>query len=123
MSEKNQQTQHTPGPWHAGQGNGEGCVFTDEGRMRLEAGGTTLYPICRVIDFEGERDANAKLIAASPELLQVILEVREDIAAENHVSDRTLEMIAQVIAKATIKPPTLTDGAEFSPNVCTPANT
>ena len=60
--------------WHPGQGNGEGSVFADKGRMRLEAGGTTLYPICSVIDFDGERDANIRIIAAAPELLDFLIQ-------------------------------------------------
>ena len=61
--------EHTQGKWHVGQGNGEGSIFADNGRMRLEAEGTCLYPICKVIDFNGEAKANARLIAAAPELL------------------------------------------------------
>jgi hypothetical protein len=53
---------HTPTPWHAGQGNGSGSIFAEEGRMRFEEGGTTLYPICTVHDFDGEREANIELI-------------------------------------------------------------
>ena len=53
---------HTPLPWHIGQGNGEGSIFSKEGRMRLENGGTTLYPICNIIDFNGEQQANAEFI-------------------------------------------------------------
>lgn len=72
METTTQQVKHTPGPWHVGLMNGEGSVFADEGRMRAEAGGTTLYPICSVIDFDGEREANARLIAAAPELLAAL---------------------------------------------------
>jgi hypothetical protein len=64
-------TKHTPGQWHIGSGNGEGSIFADNGRTRLEIGGTTLYPICQVNrEWEDEEDeANARLIAAAPELL------------------------------------------------------
>jgi hypothetical protein len=34
--------QHTATPWHVGAGNGEGAIFAESGRMRLESGGTTL---------------------------------------------------------------------------------
>lgn len=63
-------TSYTPGPWHRGAGNGEGSVFADEGRMRLEDGGTTLYPICRVITGwdHKEDECNAVLLAAAPEM-------------------------------------------------------
>jgi len=55
-------TTHSPLPWHVGQGNGAGSVFAASGRMRLEDGHTMLAPICKVIDFDGERDANAEYI-------------------------------------------------------------
>lgn len=67
-------TQHTPGPWHKGIGNGEGFVFSDSGRTRLEEGGTTLYSVAQVNrgwnDLEDE--ANARLISAAPELLAAL---------------------------------------------------
>ena len=63
---------HTPGPWHCGQGNGEGSIFAESGRMQMEATGTTLYPICTIASgWKGDEDAaNARLIAAAPELLE-----------------------------------------------------
>ena len=73
-------TKSTRGPWHVGLGNGEGSIFADEGRMRMETGGTTLYPIataCRGWN-EAEDESNARLIAAAPELLQAL----EEIVAE-----------------------------------------
>lgn len=67
---------HTPGPWHMGEGNGEGSIFkTGEGRMRLEQpGGTTLYPICAMVRGwnDQEDEANARLIAAAPEMLDAL---------------------------------------------------
>lgn len=65
---------HTKGPWHRGQGNGEGSVFADEGRMRLESGGTTLFPICSVVRGwdAAEDDANEALIAAAPKMLAAL---------------------------------------------------
>jgi hypothetical protein len=66
-------SKHTPGPWHMGAGNGEGGIFADDGRMRFE-NGTTLYPIASVNRGwnDAEDDANARLIAASPELLSAL---------------------------------------------------
>ena len=60
----------TPGPWHTGTGNGEGSIFADDGRMKLDKGATTLYPICQMITGydEAEDTANAALIAAAPDL-------------------------------------------------------
>jgi hypothetical protein len=69
------QAKHTKGPWHTGQGNGEGSIFCESGRMRLESGGTTLYPVCAISRGwdEGEDEANAHLIAAAPDLLEALL--------------------------------------------------
>lgn len=72
---------HTKGPWHLGAGNCTGRIFTDaEGqRMRLEEGGTTLYPICQIVHGwnEEEDEANARLIAAAPELLAALDQLLE----------------------------------------------
>lgn len=66
-------SKHTKGPWHTGQGNGEGSIFADEGRMRFE-NGTVLYPICRINTGwdEAEDAANARLVAAAPELFEAL---------------------------------------------------
>ena len=62
-AEERKMMKHTPGQLHIGQGNGEGSIFADNaGRMRLEKGGTALYPICKVFDFEGEGKANVARI-------------------------------------------------------------
>ena len=68
MSEK--QT-HTQGPWHCGQLNGEGAIFANNGkRLTIENGLHSLHPICHVQNTFGKEDqANARLIAAAPELL------------------------------------------------------
>ena len=65
---------HTPGPWHRGSDFNDNrfVVFPETGRMRLEPGqGTVLYSIAKVVASfsEDEDDANARLIAAAPELL------------------------------------------------------
>ena len=69
MSEK--QT-HTQGPWHCGQLNGEGAIFANNGkRLTIENGLHSLHPICHVQNTFGKEDqANARLIAAAPELLE-----------------------------------------------------
>jgi len=65
---------HTPGPWHVGPFDRDNQIFSDNGRMRLESGGTTLYPIATVNDGwdNTEDEANALLIAAAPELLAAL---------------------------------------------------
>lgn len=103
-------TIHTPGPWHVGEGNGAGSVFADEGRMRLNNGATTLYPIAHVnVGWdEAEDAANAALIAAAPELLKALESTRQFVVAAREGADGLvreaidyeLRMIDAALAKA-----------------------
>lgn len=114
---------HTPGPWHVGYGNGRNHIFGPEGsRRRLEEpGGTTLYPIAEANHGWDEREdeANARLIAASPELLEFAKEMRgyldlkmigfRDEYPENHcIVDTAKRYLAQcdaVVSKAEGRTP------------------
>lgn len=99
---------HTKGKWHCGVGNGNGAIFADEGRMRSEQGGTTLYPIALAIRGwdEAEDEANARLIAAAPELLAMLTKADAWIAmyhdkpghdaASRHMTDAIRAVIAKV---------------------------
>lgn len=103
--------QHTSTPWHIGAGNGECAIFAESGRMRLEAGGTTLYPVCTVVRGwdEAEDQANARLMAAAPELLAALrgllvhFEGPHCLAADHPGSFYMAELIRaqDAIAKAT----------------------
>jgi len=88
---------HTQGPWHVGAGNGEGSIFADNGRTRLEMGGTTLYPIAQIGRGwnEVEDEANARLITAAPEMLAALQNLTHPMA-----SDEDLQNALAVIAKA-----------------------
>jgi hypothetical protein len=76
---------HTSGPWHVGAGNGEGSIFSDNGRTRLGIGGTTLYSIAQITRGwnEAEDEANARLIAAAPEMLAAL----EELCADKYLAD------------------------------------
>jgi len=101
-------TKHTPGPWHKGTGNGEGSVYSETGRARLETGGTTLYPICAINHGwnEEEDTANAQLIAAAPELLEALLGLC-NVATHPNCTKSQIRTIAReayfTIVKATAK--------------------
>ena len=92
-------SKHTKGPWHTGQGNGEGSIFADEGRMRFE-NGTVLYPICTMNTGwdEAEDAANARLVAAAPELLEALQNLEND---DGRIPDHAWAMVQAAIAKAT----------------------
>lgn len=85
-------TKHSPAPWHAGQGNGTGSVFTDAGRMRLESGGSTLYPVCRMVTGwdPAEDAANERLVVASPKLLAAAIRVLESAGFESGEAEPSL---------------------------------
>jgi hypothetical protein len=87
---------HTQGPWHVGAGNGEGSIFADDGRTRLEIGGTTLYSIAQITRgwSEAEDEANARLIAAAPEMLAALQSLTHPMA-----SDQDLQNALAVISK------------------------
>ncbi len=100
---------HTQGPWHVGAGNGEGSIFSDNGRTRLEIGGTTLYSIAQITRGwnEVEDEANARLIAAAPELLEACMVALAAIKSEyplehgNPTIGRAWGTLESAIAKAT----------------------
>ena len=96
-------TQHTPGPWHVGIGNGDGSIFPEVGRTRLEDGGTTLYPIAQVNRGWNavEDDANARLIAAAPDLLAALRFAESALDAYSGGESADLAVIRAAIAKAT----------------------
>jgi hypothetical protein len=79
-----------------GAGNGSGSIFADNGRTRLEIGGTTLYSIAQIGRGwnEVEDEANARLIAAAPEMLEALQSLAHPMA-----SDEDLQNALAVIAK------------------------
>jgi hypothetical protein len=102
--------QHTATPWHVGAGNGEGAIFAESGRMRLESGGTTLYPVCTIVRGwdEAEDQANARLIAAAPCMLLALAIARAHINRALHEIPENdgnlsgaLAIISEAITKAT----------------------
>lgn len=102
--------QHTATPWHVGAGNGEGAIFAESGRMRMESGGTTLYPVCTIVRGwdEAEDQANARLIAAAPCMLLALTIARAHIRRaldeipenDGHLAG-ALAVIGETITKAT----------------------
>jgi hypothetical protein len=86
-----------------GVGNGEGSIFADNGRTRLEIGGPTLYPIARIGRGwnEVEDEANARLIAAAPELLAALQELCADKYLADPINADRMANARAAIAKAT----------------------
>jgi hypothetical protein len=66
---------HTKTPWHIGTGNGEGSIFASTGRIRLENGGSTLYPIARIADTdETDRERILHLATQAPSLFDICVQ-------------------------------------------------
>ena len=82
--------------------------------MRLEPGGTTLYPVAKFIDMDGEGPANARLGALAPDQARTLGQVAEELTSihagiEQHratslcespglklTAERTLRLLDQV---------------------------
>ena len=76
-----QQT-HTPGPWEAGHYRGTPTVFWGRGNK------TVPIATCHDVASEGDPDANARLIASAPELLETLKETLRSL--EEHLDGDTL---------------------------------
>jgi len=85
---------HTPGPWHVGGGQQAQIVYDKDG-----------WGIANAVVFhrkhkQGSTLANAKLIAAAPDLL-ALAEYMKSLMDEDSVEDMPYGMIIAAIAKAT----------------------
>ena len=84
---------HTPGPWTEG--------YLPQHRMRIvaEGGKTTICDVALWVADYSEQAANARLIAAAPELLEAckaVLPLVRNSGASGHYGDK----LAIAIAKA-----------------------
>jgi hypothetical protein len=61
---------HTPGPWHA-------CRVTPNGTVHVRDDSNNVPAIAVCLDARGRREANARLIAAAPELLSALQRVKD----------------------------------------------
>lgn len=82
-------TKHTPGPWTAGK-------FQDTGLNNQ----ISVHPaICTAYGAKEEAEANARLIAAAPEMLAALQEVQ--IYVDNFGESHLTELVSFAISKAT----------------------
>lgn len=93
--------QHTPGPWRVHVDEHRGGPFI----MAVPAPGLNEYSVARTYDipYKGAREANARLIAAAPELLaaaRAVWERYEQAAEKRWAFDPGLEQLGIAIAKA-----------------------
>lgn len=80
---------HTPGPWH---------VYRDE--INDEDGLTVAHAVRFVPPYRAQSDANARLLAAAPDLLEALCLAHDYLAANGWEGDARMEPILAAIAKA-----------------------
>lgn len=99
------ETKHTQGKWELSHGAN---TFPTIGSVELHQAIATVHKIEKVKGFCEEAEANAKLIAAAPELLEALIEINDFV--ENMVKAKMISPIAgktiknratNVIKKAT----------------------
>lgn len=91
-------TQHTPGPWHVGIKQAEKIVYDSTG-----------WAVANATVYHGENDAeqvkaNARLIAAAPELLDALQTAAMALIGYTHrneIIENALDSARAAIAKAT----------------------
>lgn len=76
----------TPGPWKISTSlsGEEAAIIDSESGAQFSGSVCQLFKQLRSKDPEGEKLANAKLIAAAPDLLKVAVEALDFICAHNH---------------------------------------
>jgi hypothetical protein len=91
MEVKMTQAAHTPGPWSCGESfDVISCRFDE----------MPIVAKVRPVDSKNERIANARLIAAAPELLEALCDMVSD---HQCLSEATLQFARAALAKAGIK--------------------
>lgn len=90
-------TQHTPGPWHVGVKQAEKIVYDSTG-----------WAVANATVYHGENDAeqvkaNARLIAAAPDLLEFAKAVVRyaGSAGDDYLADKARDVIAQATGDKT----------------------
>ena len=99
---------HTPGPWavwdHSSNGKHDGHYIVQQGNaapaLAIIWHSKSINPCVDLAEFVAEEDANARLIAAAPELLEAL----QQLVATPEVHMEDMRAARAAIAKATEGP-------------------
>ena len=91
-------TEHTPGPWRVGNRYTPTGVFTADGELVANTHGAQRN-FQREEQIQ-EQNANARLIAAAPELLEVLQEILDATAYDHGGPVSLYKKAEKIIAKA-----------------------
>ena len=93
-------SKHYPGPWSAGE--------IDDGWADIDAYGSNHWQFARVVvqtedDDEPQKRliANARLIAAAPDLLEALKDAESELACYSRINSHVIDRVRAAIAKAT----------------------
>ena len=93
-------SEHTPGPWHYG-GIARIYAYHEGPHKFLHSRVVSLVPAAELENGEDERRANARLIAAAPELLAALKDLYGvAVGSETILPRALLEAAAAAISKA-----------------------
>ncbi len=92
---------HTKGPWHVGERRGEHIAIKHSDHAPGAISWTLALAVARPT-WAAQAEANARLIAAAPDLLEALRLIAEQDPAENALDPQWAARIARAaIAKAT----------------------
>ena len=91
---KKEVTKHTPGPWKCR------IMPYPEENDKHWIDDVSRMPICEVRDYGKEGEANAYLIAAAPDLLEVCKRVIAEYNADWDMPEELIKMARQATARA-----------------------
>lgn len=96
---------HTPGPWRVA-GKQSGIIVAPDGRGTVQIGRVGDFRDAELLRFERDRwSADARLIAAAPELLESLMAMVRDFGSDQEDMDGAdvIDRARAAIAKATGK--------------------
>jgi hypothetical protein len=93
--------EHTPGPWSISRAHPSAIVGGKIYQFTNGSGQRQVAMACVMDEDNGSMEANARLIAAAPDLLDAARAALDDLISDGHEHYRVAEVLRAAIAKAT----------------------